>query len=373
MTRNEKIRLVLFILAVGLAIFFFTRGVYGITNKKEDYYTVEAKKVDDPGTYAQGINFTYFFDGTSNEIKSRKLEIEECYSDALLRVYKLTDPLNEYEGFNNICTINNNPGKEIEVTEELFMILKDAYEKTLENKGFSMFAGSYYSHWNSILYLDDPAEFDPLIDSDEAKRLDALLSKTLEDDVFSLEFKDNNMVVFNVSDDYTDYLKENEESLMCLDLNLLREAYMVKYTRDMLIMRGYTKGLITTEKGLLTDLGAYDCGGYNLFTVDAGKLDLKETVKVPAGGNMSGICAVPFDEKASGYYSIEKDGKTYYRNPFVALVPGGFTNYMESTYVASTEKNIVDVMYKNITVNTLISENIEISGDGMEVYIVDKQ
>lgn len=377
MTRNDKIKTIVFIVAVAVAIFFFTRGVYGITNKEEDFYTITPSVNDEAGAYAKGINFTYYFNGKSNEIKERKMEVEECYSDALLRAYKLTDPSTEYEGFNNLCTLNLNPGKEIQVSQELYLMLKDAYEKTLENKGYSVFAGSYYTHWYSILTLNEPEEFDPLNNSDEAKRLDLLLEKTLEDNAFSLEFKEDNKVVFNLSSDYKKYLEDNEESFFCLDFNLLREAYMVNYTQDMLTNRGYTRGLITTDKGLLVDLGNYEVAGYNTFSVEEGKLNLKDTVKVPAGGKMSGICVIPFSETATGYYSIEKDGKTYYRNPFVALVPGGFTNYIESSYVASVENSIVDVMYTNISVNSTLkgedSDSMEVTGNAMEIYIVDKQ
>lgn len=377
MTRKEKISLVLFIVALALALFFFGRGIFSATNKESGFYEMNAKEKSEAGTYSKGISFSYFLDGKSNDIKTAKMEIENCYSDALLRAYELTDPAKEYEGLNNLCTINKNPGKEIKVGEDLYSMLQDAYGKTLEKKGFSMFAGSYYTHWNSILSLSEPQEFDPLFNEDEKERLDSLLAETLSEDAFSLEFKADNTVVFNVSEDYLNYLADREESLFCLDFNLLREAYMVEYAQDMLVNRGYTSGLITTQKGLLVDLGTYDAGGYNMFTVDEGKIYLKETVKVPAGGKMSGICVVPFSETEENYYCIEKDGMTYYRNPFVALAEGGFTNYVESSYVASTERSIVDVMYTNITINSLEkgenSEGAEITGDGMEIYIVDKR
>lgn len=364
MLKNEKIRLAAFIVALCCAVFFISKGIYALTNQKPGFYEIAAKGDDAAPTYAKGIKLTYLCEGKSNEIKTLKNEIEGAYSTALLRAYMLTDPNNEYEGINNLCTLNKNPGKDITVSTELYDILMDACGKTEDNKGFSLFFGSYYSHWNTILSLTEPSDFDPLFNFDEKERLETLFEKTESYEDISFTFKDNNVVALNVPGDYLDFLNENEESTNIVDLNVLRESYMLDMVKGALAARGFDKGLLTTDRGLLSDLGTYDCGGYSVYSIKDGKLSYEDTVKIPKGGCMSGICALPFEEDTFMYYTVNKDGKIYYRTPFVELCPDGFCGDVKCSYVYSDSENIYDVMYKNFMVNS----GYGIEGDGIIIY-----
>lgn len=367
MLKNEKIRLALFVFALVCAVFFITRGVYLITNQKPGFYNIEAAGDKDAPVYAKGINLTFYLEGRSNEIKTAKNEIEECYSSTLLRAYKITDPSTEYEGFNNLCTLNNNPGKEITVSKELYEILKDAYEKTCEQRGYSVFAGNFYSHWNSILSLTEPSEFDPLNNSDEAERLSALAEMSSDLNGFSLIFKENNVVVFDYKEEYKKSLEKNEETPAILDLNLLRESYMIDMAKKALNERGFSRGLITTDRGLLLDLGTYDCGGYKMYSVDGESLVYEDTVKVPSDGAMSGICALPFEKGAVYFYTIEKDGEIHYRNPFAELNAAGFTKGIMSSYVCGSKMDAADVMFVNVGINSNCYDS-DLKPDDVEIY-----
>ena len=356
------IRVVLFIISLGLAIYFMARGVYKLTNQEPGYYDLEATADKETATYASGITCTYLFEGSSNEIKRDKRAAEECYSGALLRLYKLTDGDTEYEGFTNIATINKNIGSDISVNDELYAILEDAYRKTSLGQDYSVFAGSYYDHWNSILTLDDAQNFDPLLNSEEAQRIENLRKQVTDSTNFKLVFKGNNTVCLEVSDSYLEYIKENEESAKILDLNVLREAYMIKYVKESMAQKGYIKGRITTDLGLYLDLGDYGTGGYTPAKVAGGELLFSDPVAIGKDECMSGITALSLKEDADCYYTVSKDSTIYYRNPFVTLKEGGFVNYIGSSYVKSgVGGNIVDVMYQNIILNAA-SDKAEVDG-----------
>ena len=350
----SPIRVVLFIVMVGLAFYFIVSGVYKLTNQEPGYYALEAAMDKEASTYAHGITCTYLFDGSSNSIKAEKRAAEECYSGALLRLYKLTDSDNEYEGYTNIATINKSIGTDVKVSDELYEILNDAYRKTELGQDYSVFAGAYYHHWNNILMLSDAEPFDPLINSEEADRLEELRTRVLNHDNFKLIFKGDNTLRLEVSEDYLKYIEDSEESTAILDLNVLREAYMVKYVKKSLADKGFTKGRITTDLGLYADLGDYGAGGYTLAKVVGGKLIFSDTVAVGKDECMSGIIAIPVEEEADRYYSVTKDSKTYYRNPFVTLHEGGFPEYIGSSYVkGAAGSDIVNVMYTNIILNSI--------------------
>ena len=347
---------------VGAAIYFITSGVFRITNQDPGYYDLEAAAQKETATYAAGITCTYYFDGSSNLIKQQKRAAEECYTGALLRLYKLTDNTSEYEGFTNIATINNNIGKDLKVSDELYEILEDAYRKTELGQDYSVFAGPYYEHWNSILSLAEPESFDPVNNADEASRLEALRLKVTDRTNFKLVFGSDNTVRLEVAEDFLSYLVDHEESSAVLDLNVLREAYMIKYVKASMVNKGFTKGRITTDLGLYVDLGDYGVGGFSPAKVVGGELLYADPVAIDKNECMSGIVAIPSKEDADCYYSVTKDSRTYYRNPFVTLREGGFVNYIGSSYVKGVAGgDIVDVMYQNIILNAA-SDKTELDG-----------
>lgn len=366
----SPIRIVLFIIFVGLAFYFFVSGVYRLTNQKPGVYALEAATDKEAATYAHGIDVSYYFDGSSNYIKQKKREAEAVYSGALLRMYKLTDSAAEYEGFTNIATINKSIGTDVKVNDELYEILEDAYKKTSLGESYSIFAGAYYEHWNSILSLDDPTAFDPLFNPDEASRLEALRMQVTDKTNFKLTFKGDNTVRLDVSDSYLKYLEESEESATVLDLNLLRQAYMIKYVAKALTDKGFTKGRITTEEGIYIDLGDYGTGGYAPAEITGGQLRLADPIPVDKGECMTGISALPAGEATDCYYTATKDSQTYYRFPFPTLKEGGFPNYVGSSYVKShASDNIVNAMYVNILLNSA-TDNSEVKRiiDGAENF-----
>ena len=355
--KSSPLRIILFIIAVGAAIFFMTNAMYKITNQKPGNYDLEATGDKETILFSHGITCTYYFDGSSNYIKQKKREAESIYSGTLLRLYKLTDSTTEYEGFTNIATINKSIGSDVKVNDELYEILEDAYKKTALGQDYSVFAGAYYEHWNSILSLDDPSDFDPLFNTDEAARLEALRTQVTDLTNFKLIFKGDNTVCLEVSDAYLKFLSESEESPTILDLNLLRQAYMIKYVKEALADRGFTKGRITTEAGLYVDLGDYGTGGYSPAEVSGDKLMYADPIPVGKGECMTGITALPAGEQTDCYYAATKDSEIYYRFPFPTLKEGGFPNYVGSSYVkCSFADNLVNVMYFNILLNSASDE-----------------
>ena len=366
----NPLRVILLVIFLGLAFYFIVSGVYKITDQKPGYYEIEAASDKEISTYAHGISCVYYLDGSSNEIKRQKRAIEDCYTGALQRLYKLTDSAAEYEGFTNIATINKSIGTDVKVNEELYAILEDAYRKTSLGENYSIFAGAYYEHWNSILSLDDPSAFDPLFNPDEASRLEALRMQVTDKTNFKLTFKGDNTVRLDVSDSYLKYLEESEESATVLDLNLLRQAYMIKYVAKALTDKGFTKGRITTEEGIYIDLGDYGTGGYAPAEVTGGQLRLADPITVGKGECMTGISALPAGEATDCYYTATKDSQTYYRFPFPTLKEGGFPNYVGSSYVKSHKNDsIVNAMYVNILLNSA-TDNSEVKRiiDGAENF-----
>ncbi|MCR5330047.1 MAG: hypothetical protein K6E62_02535, partial [Lachnospiraceae bacterium] len=327
------IRIILFIIAFAVAVTAFTKGALSLSNNREGYQTVSASPDEEAVMYAADFTLNYYFTGKSGEIRDLRKAITSVYSGALNRAYKLLDPVHEYEGFTNLATLNSRPGENIKVSPELYGILKDAYEKTWQKTGYNMFAGALYGFVNSILILEEPEEFDPLLNPETAGRIEALAGM-IDADGFGLRFADDNECVVRL--DISDaYLKKAEElevrEYAVLDLNLLKNAYIMEIVVNALDEAGYTNGYISTGSGLTCALSAQEGLEYCIYGLKDSTPAILKTLKSQGRAVYSSIRAFGFANE-SLYYSIKGDGKIIYRNPYVSADSGRSNDSLLSLY-----------------------------------------
>lgn len=100
------------------------------------------------------VSYVYSYKGDSEE---EFLEnADEAYY-TLLKYHEFFDIYHEYEGINNLCTINSNPGVEIEVDDEIIEFLEYAEEMyTLTGGRMNVMMGSVLSLWHDARYSDEP-------------------------------------------------------------------------------------------------------------------------------------------------------------------------------------------------------------------------
>ncbi len=100
------------------------------------------------------VSYIYSYKGDSEE--DFLSNADEAYS-VLLYYHQLFDIYHEYEGVNNLCTINSSPLEEIEVDDALITFLlyaKDMYYTTEGEMDVTM--GSVLSLWHDARYSDTP-------------------------------------------------------------------------------------------------------------------------------------------------------------------------------------------------------------------------
>ena len=207
---NKKhliLRIIGFALASLIAVGAITYGVIMLSHKDEGYQEIEPYMLDDSTSPPDNVKFNYYFTGKSNEIRQYMNVVKDDYSVAFNRIYKQLDPYNVYSAIVNINTLNKNTGKKTEVSEELYGVLKDAYEKTEKCEGYNMFAGALYYEWNSIIILEEPYEADPLLNESEKERLSRISEQVNDLSNFTLIFDDSaKTVTFDVSEEYKKFI-----------------------------------------------------------------------------------------------------------------------------------------------------------------------
>lgn len=355
-SKNIKLRAILTAVAFVIAVVAFTVGVVRIGHKDPGYHLIEAKVDKDTILMNKEVGFKYWFDGSSNEIKSGINDLTAVYTPVISAAYKELDHQNTYDGVVNIATINQNQGKFLTVAPELYSILKDAYSRTLEQRGYNMFAGALYSEWKSILILEEPEDFDPARNPDEAARLAAIAAAVSELSNFSLEFDDTaNAVRFSVSEGYLRFCRDYEIDSPALDLNLLKNAYMLEAVASALGL--HSSGYLYTPEGLVLNMNQSGSLNYELYTYADGKETVYATVELD--GRFSGATFTAFG-MGSYYHYVSKpvgsDASNAYRHLYFNTKTGAFSDILMSATVISRDLNLVDDVYQTIILNTLSTE-----------------
>lgn len=347
--KHVALRVVLFAAALLIAIGAFTYGIMGLGRKSPGYYRVEVTEDEELIRLNGRVNFQYLFSGSNAEISADLRQLQGVYGAALRRCSRLLDASNTYTGVINPAELNANLGRDMTLSEELFEVLTDAYEKTREGRGYSLFAGPLYAEWNSILILEDPEPFDPARNADEAARLERLAA--LVGDASNFEFTvvdaEKHTVRFDVSEDVLACMRELELECPILDLNLLHDAYLLRLIARDLERLGYSNGFLAAGSGVTLSLSGHSGGEYSLLGFDGKFREDAAAFPLEANSACSLRCAFAPEEGSYGYYALDTDGGALLRHPSVPA-SGQYPDVLLSCAVRCADGDPVRAAYESL-------------------------
>ncbi|MBR2281207.1 MAG: hypothetical protein IJ863_01140 [Spirochaetales bacterium] len=357
-----------------IAVVAFTVGVTSIGRKVSGYQLIEGKTDAEALTYNNAVHYKYWLEGSSNQIKRGIRGLVAEYTPVLSAAYKQLDHQNTYTGHVSIGTINRNLGKEVSVSPELYAILQDAYARTLDRKGFNMFAGALYDAWRSILILEDPEDFDPLENGDQARRISAIAEAVNDLDNFSLEFLPDNTVRFSLSEEYQTFCTQYEIDSFALDLNVLKDAYMLQWIGSSMVEKGYRYGYLFTEEGLALNTSDRGTLGYDLYVLENG--EERPYASMDLDGVFSATTLTAWGMGSDYGYSIDADGALHFRSEHFNVQTGEFSEVSLSLTVISSDMDLVDTVCTAVWLDNLGSESEldkaarELEGQGVVVSYI---
>ena len=254
MLKNRKnvIRLALFVLAAGLAVFSFTWGVVQLGHRDPGWQTIEINLQQGHVLYRSGVTFRYWAEGSAAEIRALTEDVRNAYTDSLLRNFQLLDAENTYDGAHNLASLNFHPGETLPVSDALGDMLRDALEKTEKKEGYSLFAGPLFREWQSLVYLKEPRDFDPLNSPDERNKLERIAEALNRPETAALRLEkqaEGYTACLSLSPEWRALAEELEITAPVMDFNLLHDALLADRVAEDLAALGYTQGMLLTESG----------------------------------------------------------------------------------------------------------------------------
>jgi len=286
---------------------------------------------NDPGYTKYSYEFLGTFDtvvqimGYARNSDEFETMAEICQK-RFVELNKLFDIYNDYDGINNIKTINDNAGiKPVEVQQEiidLLMLAKDWYYKT--NGKCNAALGSVLSIWHDYrergINYPETAEIPPPDMLQEAAKYTDI-NKVIIDD-------DNNTVFL-------------EDKNMRLDVGAIAKGFATELTTKELIEKGYTSFIISSGGNVRT-VGKPLDGSRKKWGIGIQNPDGN-----PNGPNDPSLDVLYINDKSlvtSGDYQryYEVNGKKYHHliDP-VTLMPA---NYYRAVSVVAEDSGIADFM-----------------------------
>jgi len=357
-TKHIKKRTVFFLIAVVVAITAFALAIGRLTHKEEGYYQINPTLSEEVSHAGDGIFLTCYLEGESRDIREDLNRLKAIYSAELERSYKLLDAEKEYEGYQNLATLNGSLGQTVEVGQELLKILADADNRSRKDNNFNLYAGYLMGEWDRILSLSQPEEYDPALNPDSRERLQEFAALCADTDNFSLivENEEEGKVRIEVAEDFLKKSEALEAEGGILSLGRLKEAYRLDMLRRVLEENGFTTGYLTTNSGLSLALKDYSQGRLTLYGCEEGKAKQLAALGFPTGGSAAMLRSFGMTEEETLYYRIEYDGKILYRYPWFRVENGEYPGLLSSCVVISEQHDIVETAAQALNLYAAASE-----------------
>ena len=352
--KHVPLRIAAFALAFIIAVTAFGFAVAGLGHKDAGYYSINADPNDEAPLYTAGVSLRCWFEGGSEEIKASLNGVQASYNAALLESYKLLDAENEYLSLNNVASLNAKIGEPLSLDERLYDILLDADAKTREGKGYNLFAGPLYAEWTTLLYLENPADYDPLNEPEEAARLDRLAALANDLSLYSLTVVDaeSHTLRFDVDGRVLQTLEELEIDAPILDLNLLHDAYELELTAARLEADGFHSGYLSSNSGLSLSLSEMKTGEFRLYALGSEGVEPAAAVIAEGGTAASQFRVFAYSDDAGGFYSVtDAEGTVHFRHPYVPA-DGVYHEKLRSSLVVNLQGDAVEACYRNLCLHS---------------------
>lgn len=341
--KNIVLRVILFLFFLTVGVTFIALYFTGVLQFQKGYSKIEIIP-ENQNIKADKIVYYAYFDGNSLSVRQNVKNLQGFYSPKANYVLMLTDEYANYESRNNLKTIADNEGKEVEVDEVLYKILQDAYTKSKEEKNYSLLGYKLFLQWDVIIGLDGLSliNSDPSVNPETKSLLENQVQVIKEEskrEFLSFRNKDEKFFVkASFTSEYKNILDDNDP---LLSLGVLKDAYIIDYLASQLEREGNKDGFLISSDGYIKALSEYQGGSYNLYDIYDDKISQVGSIVI--NKNESHCRYAFFDYYKSMYYSI--NGQIRY--PLVNMKNGMASSFgkafsMKGTDLLETSYNLLN-------------------------------
>lgn len=243
--KNVKLRFILFILSflvvVACAILIFVN----LFKKESGFTTIEAY----PTINMQNdFVFSYDVGNTDLSITEEINNLSNKYTSLLEFSYIQFDIYSDHDQ-KNINYINNHINQDIQISELLY----DSIEDVVNENEKLLYLAPIYAYYNDMFSTElDLNMLDPYQNINVQNYFKDILDY-INSNSIKINLLSNNTINLYVSEDYINYLNENDV-FYYIDFGFLKNSFIIDYIAENLLLAGYNKGNIKSYDGYFVNL-----------------------------------------------------------------------------------------------------------------------
>lgn len=360
--KNVKLRFILFILSflvvVACAILIFVN----LFKKESGFTTIEAY----PTINMQNdFVFSYDVGNTDLSITEEINNLSNKYTSLLEFSYIQFDIYSDHDQ-KNINYINNHINQDIQISELLY----DSIEDVVNENEKLLYLAPIYAYYNDMFSTElDLNMLDPYQNINVQNYFKDILDY-INSNSIKINLLSNNTINLYVSEDYINYLNENDV-FYYIDFGFLKNSFIIDYIAENLLLAGYNKGNIKSYDGYFVNLDS--SLDYN-FVIDVldnvnnfGSRVCNFTVK----GKTSVVQFRNFMYYQNDIYRYVKMPDNSYRHIYIDYNDGLSKSSTNSLTSYSTELSCSEIALK--TYRGFISDNFSLAATDQikQVWIVN--
>lgn len=353
-SKHVKLRTVLFILFVGIAIACFAVVLVLLLKLDAGWFTISVNSTD--ANCGGDFLFSYYFGEDDDKYYRQALQDE--YTTASVYAYNVFCEYEQIGDTINLYYLNSHPNEEIQVPALLYRAIK-----TFEDNGSRfLYYAPVYEAYESLFSqnTDEDASLCDITKNNELKAyIDSLLTFIKDENHVRVELLDDYKIKLVVSDEYMHAFGEN--TLVYIDFSWTKNAFVIDYIADTLIKSGYEKGVISSYDGYARNLGE------QADTLNANIFDYAQNAE---GNNVViGVGTMSYTQKISMVmlknYPVSEDEDGYYvyengtiRHWFISLDSGENLSAIATFTAYSQNQSCADIVLKVLPI--YIAEELDL-------------
>lgn len=256
---NKKIRWILVVVLLAIGFVAIGAGLMGLLNRDTGWQEIEVATTE-PNCSPDFV-LQYDLSGSGAEATVLYKQISAIYTEGCVKAYQLFHVDEGSESYENVYDINHNPNQSLVVDPLLYK----AFEALQDTR--YLYLGPAYAHYNSVIFNTPEAyleQLDPATSQDAKDFVAQIAAYAASPEDVTLELLGDNRVKLVVSDRYLAFAAENEIENF-IDFRYMANGFIIDYLADLLLEKGFEKGVLSSCDGYTRNLYVNAPFSYNVF------------------------------------------------------------------------------------------------------------
>lgn len=316
--RYAGLRIAFVVVLILIAGCAFAYGVMSLLQSDPGWEEIEANS-GSVGTYADEFVLLYELGAGDTSPTAEKKALTLVYTEALQSNFQRFNYDREFEGIQNVYTLNHHPNEVIEVDDVLY----SAFSLLEQYGNRNIYLAPVYARYDDMFFCEDDAltfDYDPSQNDEVAAEYQAVADFAADPNQVHVQLLGDGKVRLFVSEAYLAYAEENGIDGF-IDFFWMKNAFIVDNVAKTLASNGFTHGTLTSYDGFSRNLDDRDLS-YSCNIFDRAEEGILQAAFITYTGSRSFVTLRDYwmSEQDRWHYYVFSDGET--RSSYLDLRDG---------------------------------------------------